>query len=136
MLEITNLRDGAVLNRHNGIETEEYLEIKVEGLAAPQAKITVNGVPAARRDRQFFAAVRLTERVNKITAASSDYFGERTLTITVLWDKKSFKRTHFFFDTAVSFCVTSPGRDLLPFSTPCSWGVSNRSMKNTVPSFC
>lgn len=98
MLEITNLRDGAVLNRHSGIETEEYLEITVEGLANPQAGVTVNGVPATRRDRQFFATLRLTERVNKITAAASDYFGERTLTITVLWDKKSFKRCHFFFE--------------------------------------
>ena len=103
MLEITNLRDGAVLNRHSGIETEEYLEITVEGLANPQACVTVNGVPAARRDRQFFATLRLTERVNKITAAASDYFGERTLTITVLWDKKSFKRCHFFFDDCCFF---------------------------------
>ena len=29
MLEITNLRDGAILNRHHGIETENYLEIAV-----------------------------------------------------------------------------------------------------------
>lgn len=103
MLEITNLRDGAVLNRHNGVETEDYLEIKVEGLADPQAEVTVNGAPAKRCDRQFSAVVRLTERVNKITAAASDYFGERTLTITVLWDKKSFKRCHFFFDDCCFF---------------------------------
>ena len=54
MLEITNLRDGAVLNRHKGIETEKYLEIQVEGLAEPQAEVTVNGQPVIRRDRQFF----------------------------------------------------------------------------------
>ena len=44
MLEITNLRDGAILNRHHGIETENYLEIKIEGLANPQAEVTVKGL--------------------------------------------------------------------------------------------
>ena len=103
MLEITNLRDGAVLNRHHGIETDDYLEIKIEGLAAPQAKVTVNGQETVRKDRLFYATVRLTERINKITAVSSDYFGERTLTLTVMWDKKSFKRCYFFFDDCVFF---------------------------------
>ena len=103
MLEITNLRDGAVLNRHNGTETKEYLEIKIEGLADPQAAVTVNGVPALRCDRHFSAVVRLTERVNKITAAADDYYGEKSLTITVLWDKNSFKRCHFFFDDCCFF---------------------------------
>ena len=103
MLEITNLRDGAVLTRHHGIETEDYLEIRIEGLADPQAEVTVNGVPAERFDRQFSASVRLTQKINKITAAASDYFGERTLTITVMWDKKSYKRCYFFFDDCCFF---------------------------------
>lgn len=103
MLEITNLRDGAILNRHKGTETDDYLEIKVEGLAEPQAEVTVNGKAVIRRDRQFFATLRLTERVNKITATASDRYGERTLTITVMWDKKSFKRSHFFFDDCIFF---------------------------------
>ena len=103
MLEITNLRDGAVLNRYNGTETEDHLEIKVEGLADPQAAVTVNGVPADRRDRLFSATVRLTQRVNKITAAADDYYGQKSLTITVLWDKKSFRRCHFFFDDCCFF---------------------------------
>lgn len=103
MLEITNLRDGAILNRHHGIETEESLEIRIEGLADPQAEVTVNGLPAQRKDRLFFATVKLTERINKITAAASDYYGERTLTLTVMWDKKSEKRYHFFFDDCSFF---------------------------------
>ncbi|MBR2874138.1 MAG: hypothetical protein IKB99_11630 [Lentisphaeria bacterium] len=103
MLEITNLRDGAILNRHHGIETENYLEIKIEGLAAPQAEVTVNGEAVLRYDRQFFATVRLTQRINKITAVASDYFGERTLTLTVMWDKKSYRRCHFFFDDCCFF---------------------------------
>ena len=58
MLEITNLRDGAVLNHHHGVETDDFLEIEVTGLAAPQAQITVNGQPAKRSDRNFSAKVK------------------------------------------------------------------------------
>lgn len=103
MLEITNLRDGAVLNRHHGVETEEYLEIKVEGLADSPAQVTVNGMAAVRSDRNFSAVVRLTEKINKITVESSDYYGVRSQTITVVWDKKSFPRYNFFFDDCSFF---------------------------------
>ena len=103
MLEITNLRDGAILNRHHGIETGDYLEITVEGIADPQAEVTVNGQPVKRCDRNFSAKVRLTEKINKIQAAASDYFGERTLTLTVMWDRASFKRYNFFFDDCSFF---------------------------------
>lgn len=101
MLEITNLRDGAVLDHRCGCETDDYLEITVEGIAAPQAIVKVNGTVAQRHDRNFIAKVRLTEKVNHITAVSDDYFGVKTLTITVIWDKKSFPRYNFFFDDCV-----------------------------------
>ena len=103
MLEITNLRDGAVLNHHHGVETEEYLEIEVQGIAAPQAQVSVNGQPAERCDRNFSAKVKLTEKLNKITVKSDDYFGEKTLVITVAWDKKSTPRYNFFIDDCVFF---------------------------------
>ena len=103
MLEITNLRDGAVLNSHHGVETNDGLEITVEGIADPQSFVTVNGTAAERRDRNFSAKVRLTGKVNKIQAVSSDHFGERSLTLTVVWDRKSFKRYNFFFDDCSFF---------------------------------
>ena len=103
MLEITNYRDGAVLDHNHGIETDEYMEIIVEGLAAPQADVRVNGTTARRRDRNFSCPVRLTGKVNTITVESSDYFGVKTQTITVLWDKKSFKRYNFFIDDCSFF---------------------------------
>ena len=106
MLEITNLRDGAILNRHHGVETPEGLKIIVEGIADPQAEVKVNGQTASRRDRNFSAEVMLTRRINKITAEASDYYGERSLTLTVMWDKASFKRYNFFFDDCV-FCMRS-----------------------------
>ena len=66
MLMITNLREGTVLNHNFGVETDDYLEIKVEGLASPQSTVTVNGVLAERFDRQFSAVIRLTQKINKI----------------------------------------------------------------------
>ena len=103
MLEITNLRDGAILNRHHGTETSDCLEITVEGIADTQAEVTVNGQAVRRRDRNFSAKVRLTRRINRITAEASDYYGVRTLTLTVMWDKASFKRYNFFFDDCSFF---------------------------------
>ena len=103
MLEITNLRSGAVLNRHHGIETPDHLEITVEGIAAPQAEVRVNGQPVERRDRNFTAKVRLKQRISKITAEASDHYGDRTLTLTVMWDKGSFRRYNFFIDDCSFF---------------------------------
>ena len=103
---ITNLREGTVLNHNFGVETDDYLEIKVEGLASPQSTVTVNGVLAERFDRQFSAVIRLTQKINKITAVASDMFGDFQQTITVVWDKKSFKRYTFFFDDC-SFFMTA-----------------------------
>ena len=66
MLEITNLRDGAVLNHHHGVETDDYLEIMLEGMASSQAEVKVNGEIVQKCDRNFSAKVKLTEKINKI----------------------------------------------------------------------
>ena len=108
MLEITNIRDGAVLDHNDGIETPDYLEITVEGIATSQAEVLVNGRHADRCDRLFTAKVRLTQKVNTITALADDAFGVVTQTITVIWDKQSFKRYNFFFDDC-SFFLRSIG---------------------------
>jgi len=67
MLEITNLRSGAVLNRHHGIEAPDHLEITAEGIADPRAEVRVNGQFVQRRDRNFTAKGRLTERIEPIS---------------------------------------------------------------------
>ncbi len=103
MLEITNIRNGAVLNHHDGFETDDCLEIIVEGIASPQSTVTVNGVAASRYDRNFSAKIRLTEKINTITATASDNFGDRSLSLTVMWDKKSYKRYNFFIDDCSFF---------------------------------
>lgn len=92
MLEITNFRNGEILNYNHGQETEAGLRILIRGIASPQSRVMVNGLPAERCDREFTAEVFLTEKINRITAAAYDNFGETTRTITLVYDKNSFKR--------------------------------------------
>ena len=92
MLEITSHRNGELLSYKHGKETEEALWITLCGIADPQSKVTVNGIPAIRHDRQFMVEIPLRARINRVTATAHDKFGERTQTITLVWDKASFKR--------------------------------------------
>ncbi len=104
MLEITNFRNGAVLNRNHGRETDDCLEIKVEGIADPQALVKINGVQVEdRNDRKFSGTVRLIQKINEITVSADSQFGEVRQTLTVAWDKKSFKRYNYFIDDCVFF---------------------------------
>lgn len=103
MLEITSVRHGAVLNRHNGVESADCLEITLEGLAGPADRVTVNGVPAGRADRKFAAPVRLTGKFNEITVTARGNYGDAERRITVVWDKNSFPRYNFFIDDNI-FC--------------------------------
>ena len=103
MLEITNFRDGEILNCHHGVESADGLKIRIEGIAPPQESVTVNGVPAIRHDRNFFADITLDKKINRITVVSDGYFGEKTLKITLVWDKNSFKRYCFFVDDCSFF---------------------------------
>ncbi|MBQ7651653.1 MAG: hypothetical protein IJS15_11885, partial [Victivallales bacterium] len=92
MLEITSHRNGEILNYKHGKESAGELLIEVRGLAAPQSKVSVNGIVAKRCDREFWAEVPLTAKVNTITAVAKDKYGERTQSIKLVWDKASFKR--------------------------------------------
>ena len=92
MLEITSFRNGEVVNAYCGKESRDGLEIEIRGIASPQSRVTVNGIPAVRNDREFSAKVRLTQKINRITAAAVDKFGELTRTITLVYDRNSFLR--------------------------------------------
>ena len=92
MLEITSHRNGEILNYKHGRETADALMIEVRGIADPQSRVTVNGLPALRCDREFRAEVPLKSRINTVTASAKDKFGERTQSIVLVWDKASFKR--------------------------------------------
>lgn len=98
LLEICNTRSGAVLNRHDGMETADALIFRLEGIAAPEATVTVNGVLAERNDQRFSCDVRLTQKINHVAVKASNQFGDCTLEVVLVWDKASFRRYHFFID--------------------------------------
>ncbi len=103
MLEITNLRNGAVLNRNHGVENDEYLEFELQGLADPQALVRINDTPAERDDRRFHGKVRLSAKLNEIIVSADSQFGESRQRLTVAWDKKSFKRYQYYIDDCIFF---------------------------------
>ncbi|MBE6377570.1 MAG: hypothetical protein E7051_01990 [Lentisphaerae bacterium] len=98
MIEITNYRQGAILNHNHGVESENALRIKVEGISGHGCPVTVNGVPAEMDGRRFFAEIDLTEKINTITAETITSYGNYKQELTVVWDKKSFKRYNFYID--------------------------------------
>ncbi len=105
MLEITNIRDGAVLDHNHGVETAAGLEVEVIGMASSQADVIVNGRPATKCDRNFSAKVLLDKKINKICVVADDAYGVRSQTITVAYDKNSFKRYNFFIDDCSFFLM-------------------------------
>lgn len=104
MLKITNLVNGSVVNRNDGRETDEFLEINVEGLAENFTdSVIVNGKAATRSRYAFKAPVRLTEKFNEIKVSVKNLCGEFQQSLKVVWDKKSFKRYRFYIDDNVFF---------------------------------
>ena len=98
MLSITNLREGALLNSHRGIETADGLIIKVDVMNSFGTPVKVNGVPAEQNGLSFQAEIKLTQKINKIEAVTITPYGEFSQKLTVVWDKKSFRRCRFYID--------------------------------------
>ncbi len=99
MLTIAEPRHGAILNRHDGIETAAGLAVTVRGCADGPGPVSVNGVPAEVRSGRFTATVLLTRRLTEITAAA----GRESATVTVLYDRSSFPRYRFSLDDNIWF---------------------------------
>jgi hypothetical protein len=98
MLELANLRHGAVLNAASGTEADDRLVVPVEGLAEPGALVLVNGVKAERAGRMFRGPVTLSRQFNEVVISSRDKHGESRRSIQVVWDRCSFRRYSFFTD--------------------------------------
>ena len=103
MLEITSHRNGEILNHRCGKETSRFLEILLEGIADPEMSVTVNGKAVFRRDRYFSCPVFLTEKINRVTVNGHSKFGDFQQTITLVWDKASFKRYAMRIDDNIFF---------------------------------
>ena len=98
MLQITNIRQGAVLNHNHGKESEKGLEVRFEGFSDFPGPVKLNGQTAQRDGRRFFGDVLLTEKINTVTAESLSAYGSFSQSIKVVWDKKSFKRSNCYND--------------------------------------
>ena len=103
MFEVSFPRQGAVLNRHSGVESADGLEITVRGFCNESGVIRVNGVVAEMHGAEFFCKCKLTECFNKISVSLADDFGTLTREMQVVWDKGSFKRYDFFIDDNIFF---------------------------------
>ena len=98
MLEITSHRQGAILNHNHGQETADGLEITVQGISESGRPVKVNGMPAQMDGRQFSAAVKLTQKINSVTASVMTPYGVYSQELSLMWDKQSFRRYHCYID--------------------------------------
>lgn len=98
MIDITNVRQGAVLNHNHGKETDKSLTIRIEGVSEYGRPVKVNEVPAEMDGRRFFADVELTSKLNQVTASVLTPFGTYSQELTLVWDKKSFRRFNCYID--------------------------------------
>ena len=98
MLSITNFREGAILNHHHGVESADRLTVTVEGANDFGTPVRVNGIPAQCDGLHFRATVPLTEKINRVEAATTTPYGEFSQKLTLVWDRKSFRRCNFYID--------------------------------------
>ena len=92
MIEITSHRQGAILNHNHGEETEESLRITIRGISGSGQPVKVNGNPARMEGRNFSAEIELTRKINPVTASVMTPYGIYSQTLSLVWDKKSFRR--------------------------------------------
>ncbi|MBR2345445.1 MAG: hypothetical protein IKA71_06645 [Lentisphaeria bacterium] len=98
MFSITNFREGAVLNRHHGVESADALLIDLEGICQYGSPVRVNGILAESDGTRFSVRLPLTEKVNTIEAVTRTAYGEFSQKMTLVWDKGSFRRCGFYLD--------------------------------------
>ncbi|OGV66847.1 MAG: hypothetical protein A3K18_30370 [Lentisphaerae bacterium RIFOXYA12_64_32] len=98
-VRFTNPIDGAILNRHDGRETRDGLQIVVHGRCPKGEPVTVNGNPADVKGGEFRATVCLSARETVLRAACAESLD----TVTVLYDRNSFKRYRFSLDDDIWF---------------------------------
>ena len=92
-------RSGDILNRNDGVESDDGLRITVRGRASGASPVTVNGVPARIENSVFSCDVVLKKKRNCIVAACGDARHE----IEVWWNRRSRKRYRFSVDDNILF---------------------------------
>ena len=103
MLEITNIRHGAVLNHLHGREDERSLTVRLEGISSHGHPVQINGQQAEMEGRRFIGEITLEEKINQVTASTKTPYGNYSQELTLVWDKKSFRRCNFYIDDHIFF---------------------------------
>ena len=101
MLSITNFREGAILNAHHGLESDNALRIRIEGINSFGTPVRVNGIAARQDGLHFSAEIDLTCKINIVEVSTVTCYGEFVQKLTLVWDKKSFRRCNFYIDDNV-----------------------------------
>jgi len=103
LLRIFSPMDGAILNRRDGVETEKGLEIEVRGTAYSRATVMVNGLPARVSGDSFTCKLPLRSRTTLIKAEAEWHDQKTPDSVTVLYDKNSFRRYRMSLDDNIEF---------------------------------
>ena len=98
MIEITNFRQGAVLNHNHGTESEKALHITIEGISRSGYPVYVNGIKSEMDGQNFTVDIDLTEKINTVCARTTTPYGTYSQELTLVWDKKSFLRCNCYID--------------------------------------
>ena len=98
MIEITNFRQGAVLNHNHGVETEKALTVTIQGVSRSGYPAYVNGIKAEMDGQNFSVDIDLTQKINTVCASTTTPYGTYSQELTLVWDKKSFLRCNFYID--------------------------------------
>ena len=76
MINITNFREGTVLNAKHGSETADSLTVTIEGICSYGTPVAVNGRPARMDGLSFSAEAVLKDMVNTIEVKTVTSYGE------------------------------------------------------------
>lgn len=98
MLTITNFREGELVNYRHGIETSHSLTVNIQAVNTFGTPVKINGTQATQNGLSFSAPVELTGKINCIEAVTDTPYGEFSQKLTLVWDKKSFRRCNFYID--------------------------------------
>jgi len=116
-IKIAQPVDGAILNRHDGKQRSDGLEVEVRLIAPRKSGITVNGVeaevvrgpmrfysygPKGGLYNEFSCNIILKELETRIVACADNSRTSSTV-ITVLWDENSIRRYRFSVDNNILF---------------------------------
>ncbi len=98
-LAVTFPRDGDVLTRQDGEETDAGLRLRVVGAAPHGAVVTINGAVAERFGDRFSGEVLLSERHTTIVVEGAD----ETVALRVFYNQGSRRRYRFSVDDNIEF---------------------------------